>query len=84
MAPAYVSIWRRCLQELQRLPASEVLNNPEEEYAAAVRVSLELTKWLALPVLSAAAWNALVLDLKVRHRKALMRGNFVMVAAGHC
>jgi len=68
MAPAHLSIWRRCLHELQRL--NEVLGSPAEEYAAAAKVSAELTKWMALPVLSASAWNALVLELKVRHGKA--------------
>jgi len=67
MAPAYISIWTRCLQELQHLP--EVLGNPAEEHAAAARISAELTKWLALPVLSASAWQALVAGLEVRRRK---------------
>jgi len=70
MAPAYLSIWKRCLQELQRLP--EVLDNPAAEFATAARISSEETKWLALPVLSASAWKALVLELKVRHRKPMM------------
>jgi len=64
MAPAYLSIWTRCLQELQRLPA--VLSNSAEEKAAYQKITAHLKDWDALPAVSASAWRALVLDLKVR------------------
>jgi len=63
MAPAYLSIWKRCLQELQHLP--EVVD-PAEEHAVAGRVNAGLQQWLLLPGLSPSAWKVLVLDLKVR------------------
>lgn len=56
------------MQDLQRLPV--VLGQPAEEQAVAVRVSAELNKWSALPVLPASAWKALVLELKVRLSKS--------------
>lgn len=66
MAPAYLSIWKQCLQELQHL--IEVLGKPSEEQAVAERVNAGLTQWLALPALSATDWTALVLELKVSVR----------------
>jgi len=66
MAPANLSIWRQCLQELQRLP--EVLGNSTNELAAYQKISAQMRDWEALPALSASAWRALVLDLEVTRR----------------
>jgi len=77
MAPAYLSLWTQCLQELQLLPALN--DDPDEQFRIVQRIAITVIQWHALPVPSMSTWERLVLEVKVGTTTMVP----TMVALGH-